>query len=349
MAYDETSDPFDPYALPLVRVDDQAGSDSQRFALACTAALKKIPSTVLLPPSRELALTSPTPKVRPGVNVMGDPQGNSRVYCDFPGAAAPSGSAPAGMMVLGGPTVTTSGSMLGGFQIRGRATGFYRLLVAQACREPWLRDLDFGVCGQSFVELRDVAVGSNLPVVDRVVGRYGGDNSFDRGSSKYKLHMVNTPDAWLRKLDLGRPFDVSAPGDRYNNQSFVTFNASPRGIVSDSNLWYTQTYCANTHGSGSNGTIFRRVQVSPGVDALYGAFLVGNEAWGPDVDVVVRDCLMVGPGKFSQVRAGSTLWLVDNVLPSGAIATPYTFGPGSGIVHVTTGDVYDAWWQGLTT
>lgn len=81
--------------------------------------------------------------------------------------------------------------------------------------------------------------------------------------------------------------------------------------------------------------MFARNTLMPGPDALYGAVLVGNEYYGADHDVTVVDNIMVGDGRFLQVRAGSEVNMRGNTVP--ACNELVGFGPGGGTVHLTGG------------
>ena len=301
--------------MATFRVDDFPGTDTQRLAAACNAALKAIPSTVELP-NRELTLTA-YQNVRPGVNVVGSGSA-SGLFLDYPGATAPSGSSPFGLRVMGAgpPTV------LEGFAIRARPTGYYRLIHVQQATDVTFILLGFGVCGQSFITATD---STNLTYL-ALTGPYGGDNSYQRQSACYKLSVAGCNNVTMRFLELGRPEDD-------HNQSFVTVNNSHGVTVADSTFYGSKTYCLNTHGTGSTGVVFARNELRPGSDALYGAILVGNEYWGADLDVTVTDNTMLGPGRFLQVRAGSVVNMSGNAVP--ACNELVGFGPGGGTVHLT--------------
>jgi hypothetical protein len=304
-----------PAEVSVYRVDDYGGTDSERLAAACTAALKAIPATVELP-ARQLMLTR-YQNVRLGVSVQG--VAGSGLFLDYPGATAPAGNSPYGLNVAGAvghPTV------LAGFSIRARPTGYYRLLAGLNANGLELRDLTFGVCGQSFVELRGC---TNVGIYD-CEGAYGGDNSYDKASAKYKIALVNCADVDVAGLELGDPAH-----DR--NQSFVTINASADVTVRESRFYGTRTYCLNTHGTGSTNVLFENNHLAPGENAHFGAILVGNEYYGPDLGVTVRHNTMEGPGRFLQVRAGSEAHLSGNSVPPQDIAD--WFGPGGGKVCVT--------------
>jgi hypothetical protein len=299
------------------RVDDYQGSDSDRLAAACTAALKAIPATVELP-DRELTLTR-YQNVRLGVNIIGQGAAVSALFLDYPGASAPAGNSPYGLNVAGAaghPTV------LAGFSIRARPAGYYRLLTGLNANGLELRDLTFGVCGQSFAELR----GCTTVGIYDCEGAYGGDNSYDKASAKYKIALVNCANVDIAGLELGDPTH-----DR--NQSFVTINASADVTVRESRFYGTRTYCLNTHGTGSTNVVFENNLLEPGENAHFGAILVGNEYYGPDLGVTVRHNTMEGPGRFLQVRAGSEAHLSGNSVPPQDIAD--WFGPGGGKVCVT--------------
>jgi hypothetical protein len=303
-----------PAEVSVYRVDDYGGTDSERLAAACTAALKAIPATVELP-ARQLMLTR-YQNVRLGVSVQG--VAGSGLFLDYPGATAPAGNSPYGLNVAGAaghPTV------LAGFSIRARPTGYYRLLTGLNANGVELRDLTFGVCGQSFVELRGC---TNVGIYD-CEGAYGGDNSYDKASAKYKIAIVNCANVDMAGLELGDPTH-----DR--NQSFVTINASANVTVRESRFYGTRTYCLNTHGTGSTGVLFENNHLEPGPNAHYGAVLVGNEAYGPDLDVTIRGNTMQGPGRFLQLRAGSGAWLEGNIVPAGNELVGG--GPGGGTAHL---------------
>ena len=55
--------------------------------------------------------------------------------------------------------------------------------------------------------------------------------------------------------------------------------------------------------------------MSPGVNAHFGAVLVGNESWGSDRDITVARNTMVGPGRFLEVREPSVVFVDDNDAP----------------------------------
>lgn len=301
--------------MSVFRVDDYPGTDTQRLAAACNAALKAIPSTVELP-NRELRLTA-YQNVRPGVNVVGSGV-LSVLFLDYLGAASPSGNSPFGLRIMGAGPPT----LLEGFAIRARPAGYYRLIHVQQAADVTFSLLDFGVCGQSFVTATD---SSNLAYLD-LYGPYGGDNSYQRQAACYKLSVAGCNGVTMHRLTMGRPDDD-------HNQSFVTVNNSHGVTVADSTFYGSKTYCLNTHGTGSTGVVFARNELRPGSDALYGAILVGNEYWGADLDVTVTDNTMVGAGRFLQVRAGSEVNMRGNTVP--ACNELVGFGPGGGTVHLT--------------
>lgn len=283
-----------------ILVEAQPGAtDSDKLAAACSKAIPLIPSTVVLP-DRPFQMTR-YQNLRLGVSLAGYGRTRSLVNLDFPGAAAPAGNSPFGFRVAGAPGHE---SRLEEFAIGARPTGYFRLITCLGAEGVLLRDLDFGVCGQSFVEMRGC---SHVELVG-CVGPYGGDNSFDGASSKYKLHFIDSTDVSLHGLTMGSP-------DHDRNQSFVTFNKVTRGRVAGSVFHGTKTYCLNTHGGGSREIVFEANLLHPGRDAKFGAILVGNEAWGADRDVSIRGNTMVGPGRFLEVREDSSVFLQGNVVP----------------------------------
>jgi hypothetical protein len=78
--------------------------------------------------------------------------------------------------------------------------------------------------------------------------------------------------------------------------------------------------------------LFENNHLEPGPNAHYGAVLVGNEAYGPDLDVTIRGNTMQGPGRFLQLRAGSGAWLEGNIVPAGNELVGG--GPGGGTAHM---------------
>lgn len=299
-------------------VDDYQGTDRERLGLAYAAAFVSRPATVVLP-ARELRLASYL-NVRPGVSIRGET--GSSVLLDYPGSTSPSGSAPAGFRLMRTTTDPELQTALSGFAIRGRPEGYYKLIYALGASDVLVEGVDFGVCGQSFVELRN----STRMVIQDCTGPYGGDNSYDLGSSKYKIAVVGCTDVNVARVVLGTP-------EHDRNQSFVTINASHDVKVYDSMFYGTRTYCLNTHGTGSTGVVFERNQLHPGPNAKYGAVLVGNEYWGPDIDVVIRDNTMHGPGHFLELRAVSDANLNGNTIP--ACTELVRFGPGGGVARVS--------------
>ena len=306
---------------PEFYVDSYVGTDTQRLASAYSAAFSARPSTVVLP-NRELTLTAKR-DFRPGVSLRGSGSASS-IFLDFPGATAPAGNAPYGIGIVRNATLDPPSmtSTFSGFSIRARPTGYYKLVYAFGAAHVTLSNLTFGVAGQSFLEIRNSSDvrGAGL------IGRFGGDNSWDRASAKYKIAVVGSQGVLLEGMSLGDPA-------HNRNQSFVTVNDSDGVIVRDSTFYGTQTYALNTHGTGSTGVVFERNTLQTGTAALYGAILVGNEAWGPDLNVEVRDNTMIGPGRFLQLRAGSSVNWRNNTVPLGTEL--FNFGPGGGTIHVS--------------
>jgi hypothetical protein len=299
------------------RVDDETGTDQERLTKAHAKARAAIPSTVLLP-DYELRLTNYF-NWRAGVTI--DVEGaDSGFFLDYPGAVAPLGSvqAPAGLRIQDNPLTTGYLTTLTGFTIRARPEGYYRLIQAISVPGLNINGVRFGVCGKSFIEA------SNCPGIriNNIVGPYGGDNSWDRASGKYKVSLIACNDFLIDSPVLGTPAHD-------HNQSFITINGG-NGSVINPTCYGTQTYALNAHGGGAD-VVFEGGSLAPGPSAFYGAVLLGNEYYGPDTGTL-RGITMQGTGRFLQLRAGSEATLEGNNVP--ACNELVGFGPGGGAAHI---------------
>jgi hypothetical protein len=308
-------------------------NDSLKYAAAHSAALARLPieKPRLILPARKFEPVGKM-QLRHGIDLVGD---GHDIQLEYPGSAAVGGSSALGIEVVQPATAPANRyTRLEGFKISGRDTGYYRLVTAKDIPESltdepaFYSDIDFGVCGQTMLELTRVQEGLIKPR-----GRYGGDNSYDKVSAKYKLSLLNCHNLFVDDADMGDPAH-----DR--NQSFLTVNSGSTGIRVRGGVFYgTRTYCVNTHGQQSHDVRFEGVLFLPGVNAHYAAVLVGSEYYGHDYDVHLLGCIMQGAGRFLQLRSKigmpkSEVFLAGNEVPADMLAKDFiTSLYGGGIAH----------------